>query len=339
MANRIAEVIQYNQVRADIEQLKAVNSGLVFDYQSKEGNKNARSHVFKLRQKKADVERVRKAAKADALEYGRQVDAVAKELTGEIEDMIDVHQQPLTEIEQREKARIDDIRANIEEMRGGAADTDGRSIEEMRDRLAEIESQAVAQDQYQEFLAEAQQVQARAIETLVRKIAEAERREAEQAELTRLRQEAEANAKRQREEQIARQAAEKARLEAEAKAKAEQEASRRREQEAVERERQALVAAREAEERAQQAEVKAREDEARRQQEAEAAEERAAAERAKNQRIRDTVVKEVAESVLYVVPELDHAIAYTLASAMFDGKVARIAVDTAIVAATNKAFA
>ena len=98
------EIIQYNPVKAEIEALKTLNTSLVFDYDSPSGNKNARSHVYKLRQKKADVERVRKAAKADALEYGRRVDAVANELSTELDSMIVVHQKPLDEIEAMQRA-------------------------------------------------------------------------------------------------------------------------------------------------------------------------------------------------------------------------------------------
>ncbi len=97
------EIIQYNSVRDEVEQLKKLNSDLAFAYDTPEGNKNARSHVYKLRTKKADVERVRKAAKADAIEYGRKVDAIAAELTGELETMIAVHARPLEEIEKREQ--------------------------------------------------------------------------------------------------------------------------------------------------------------------------------------------------------------------------------------------
>ena len=235
-------------------------------------------------------------------------------------------------------------------MRFVDADTYGRSAAEIQARLAEIEALCITDEAYQEFVAEARQVHEWAVGALNQKLADAGKREAEQAELNRLRQESEANAKREHEERIAREAAENARLEAEAKAKAEADAARMREQAAVEAERRALQEAREATERAERerqearqraadaaakakadqeaAAAQARENEARRQQEAKEAEARAIAERAKNERIRNAVIGEVAYSLTTVVPEMEVPIAQALATAMLDGEVARVTVDT-----------
>src|SRR4051812_5978960 len=100
------ELTQYNVVKSDIATLKAQNAALVFIYDTPEGNKNARSHVHKLRLKKGEVERVRKDVKAAALEFGRKVDFVAKELTDDLDGMIEVHQKPLDAIEQRVAAEL-----------------------------------------------------------------------------------------------------------------------------------------------------------------------------------------------------------------------------------------
>lgn len=97
------EITQYNPVRAEIAALREQNASLVFIYTEKAGNKNARSHIAKLRTKKADVERVRKAAKAEFLEAGRRVDTVADELKDALDIMIDFHQKPIEEIEKAER--------------------------------------------------------------------------------------------------------------------------------------------------------------------------------------------------------------------------------------------
>ena len=89
---------KYSPLRADIDRLKALNSSLVFLYTDKAGEKNARSHIQKMRVKKADVERARVELKSGALDFGRKVDATAKELAGELETMIQMHQKPLDEI-------------------------------------------------------------------------------------------------------------------------------------------------------------------------------------------------------------------------------------------------
>lgn len=99
----------YEPVKAAIAKLKKENSTLVFDYESAKGNKLARSHVATLRSMKSEVEAKRVALKADALAFGRKVDAAAKELTAEVEAMIDVHAKPLAEIDAREKAKLASI--------------------------------------------------------------------------------------------------------------------------------------------------------------------------------------------------------------------------------------
>lgn len=264
-----APIAAYNEFRSQLAQLKASNSAAVFDYESPKGNKEARSHVYKLRQTKAAVEKVRKDEKAVALEYGRRVDSEAKEIVGEIEGMIEVHEKPLREIEEREAERIRGIRDRIEEMRLAPSFVDV-PLEAMRDRLAEIKAVSI-DDSFAEFATEAAKVKDAAITAMELNISTIEQREAEQAELARLRQEAEERTRRDREEQLQREAAERATREAEARAKAEQdradkaaqaerEAAERRELELklaaekaerarVEAEQKAANAAKEAEER------------------------------------------------------------------------------------------
>lgn len=91
-------LLVYDEIRQKIAELKEHNATLCFDIHTKEGDKEARAHVASLRKKKADIERTRKALKADALEYGHKVDSIAKELTAEMEEMITLHQEPLDEL-------------------------------------------------------------------------------------------------------------------------------------------------------------------------------------------------------------------------------------------------
>lgn len=99
-------IVAYDPFRSQLSELKTANSKVVFDYESEKGNKEARSHIYKLRQTKSAVDRVRKEQKDASLQYGRRVDAQAKEIITEIEEMIDIHQAPIDRIEQREKDRI-----------------------------------------------------------------------------------------------------------------------------------------------------------------------------------------------------------------------------------------
>ena len=56
-------VAAYQPFYAQLAELETNNARLVFDYESKKGNKEARSHVNTLRLTKGALERVRKAEK------------------------------------------------------------------------------------------------------------------------------------------------------------------------------------------------------------------------------------------------------------------------------------
>jgi hypothetical protein len=99
------ELVVYNEVSATIAEYKAENEKLVFDYEDKQGAKDAKSHIMKLRKVKTKIAAVHKEAKADALAFGRRLDAKKNELTGEVDGMINVHKEPLDAIE-AEKTRI-----------------------------------------------------------------------------------------------------------------------------------------------------------------------------------------------------------------------------------------
>ena len=92
----------YSEFRAQLSKLREENASLIFDYHDPKGNKEARSHIHKLRRTKGAVESVRKEEKAASLAYGRRVDAEAKAIIGEIEDMIEVHERQIKEIEEAE---------------------------------------------------------------------------------------------------------------------------------------------------------------------------------------------------------------------------------------------
>ena len=68
-----AEVIQFNkneiaafsEFRSQLATLKHDNSKAVFNYADPKGNKEARSHIYKLRQTKSAVDKVRKEQKQE----------------------------------------------------------------------------------------------------------------------------------------------------------------------------------------------------------------------------------------------------------------------------------
>ena len=202
------QIVAYNEFRAQLAELKATNEKTVFQYADPKGNKAARSYVHKLRLTKGEVERVRKQEKAASLEYGRKVDAGAKEIIEEIEAMISVHERPLLEIENKEKERVAAIRARIDKIKA-FQECNGHDSEETAHVLQKL--RAVKLDEsFAEFLAEATQEIEKAILAQETQQAIAVEREAQAAELARL-QKAEAERRqKERDEAIAREATEKA---------------------------------------------------------------------------------------------------------------------------------
>jgi len=236
------EIVAYDEFRAQLAELKEYNDKAVFDYETPKGNKDARSHVHKLRKTKTAVDACRKNEKAASLAYGRKVDGEAKEIIGEIEEMISVHAAPILEIENREKQRVADILDYIESIRAKAENTEGLSVKQLTEQINSVYASELNEAVCQEFLEQAVGAKGIAIETLERLIAEQQNREDDQAELDRLRKETAERERKARDELIAKEAAQRATKEAEQAAKRQQEkAERAAEAAAKKREEQAAI--------------------------------------------------------------------------------------------------
>ena len=99
------ELTVFDPIAAQIAEMKEKNANLVFDYADPDGNKNARSHIAVLRRLKKPITETHKLAKAEAKKFCDALDAKKRELIGVVEEMIEVHHQPIWEIEQREMAK------------------------------------------------------------------------------------------------------------------------------------------------------------------------------------------------------------------------------------------
>jgi len=93
------ELAVFDEVAAIITKYKGENEKLTFDYASKEGAKQAKSHISQLRKVKTKVGEIHKEAKAEALAFGRKLDAKKNEYNGEVDKMIKHHKDPLDAIE------------------------------------------------------------------------------------------------------------------------------------------------------------------------------------------------------------------------------------------------
>ncbi len=253
----------YQDLKAELQRMAEENAAKTFDYEDPTGNKAARSHVYRIRQLKGAIEKRRKELKADSLEYGRRVDAVAKELAGEVEAMIDVHEKPLKQIEDRETQRKQAIQDAIDRIDAewlAIQETDSYTLDALDRAIERVKAIEIDPDTYQERMAEAAKIKGVTLEAMQARRAEVAKAVAEAAELARLREAEEERKQKEREEQIAREAEERAKREAaerEERMKREHEAAIKREREQAEAKARAEKEAREAKERAE-AEAKAK---------------------------------------------------------------------------------
>jgi hypothetical protein len=148
-----SEIAEYIPFYAELAKLEEENKTLVFDYASKKGDKDARSHIHKLRLSKGNLERARVAAKAEALRIGRLVDSEAKAISSRVDAMIDVHQNVLDEIERKEKERVSDLRGRLTAVSMQISGPE-YSADFYRMKIEEVES-VVIDDSWQEFKADA----------------------------------------------------------------------------------------------------------------------------------------------------------------------------------------
>lgn len=221
------ELAKVNDVFADfqeqIKEAKKLNEQTVFDYEDKKGNKEARSHIYKLRQSVSAIEKVRKAEKADSLAYGKEIDSVAKSLAGELREMISVHEEPIKAIEEREKQRIELIKENINFFTFYTQDENTQKpLFEIKLILDSVNEKEI-NESFGEFVETAELAKFKAVDFLTKKITQIEKTEREEQKRV--------------EEQKKRE--EQERIENETKAKAEQ----------VEREKQIAIEAKEQAER------------------------------------------------------------------------------------------
>ncbi len=118
-----------------------------FDHTTEQGEKDLRSWVFRLRGGKGDIEKARKATKADALAFGKKVDVRAKELTAPLEKMITENMKPLDEIEAKKRA---DAEAIVEAERVASEKAEQDRLADLERREAEIAAKEAEQKAKQE---------------------------------------------------------------------------------------------------------------------------------------------------------------------------------------------
>ena len=176
------DLVIYKDYRTQVKEFKKTNDELVFDYESKKGNKDARSHIAKMKKVKTAVEKKRIAA---AKEYREQCNDQSDEIQSEIDKMIAVHQKPLDEFAKREETRIAAIKKKIDDIFQRDA---GTTSEEIQTELDYVNSIDLNDDFWEEFLGEAITAVADRVQFLHERMEKQVQYEEDQAELKRFRE-------------------------------------------------------------------------------------------------------------------------------------------------------
>jgi len=133
------ELAVFDEVAATIADWKVENENLFFEYNTPQGEKNARSHIAKLRKVKTKVGEIHKEAKAESRAFGLKLDAKKNEYNGEVDKMIKFHKDPLDAIEAEKQAVIDAEKKRLEEEEAKRqADLEAReaAVKEREDKIA-----------------------------------------------------------------------------------------------------------------------------------------------------------------------------------------------------------
>lgn len=266
-------VIEYNITDAGLAELAKKHGGIVVTADNLD---DAKASKVAVRDVRIAVEDKRKELKKDALEYGRAVDAKAKEIQAKIAKIEEPLTEQLDEIANAEKRaelqRVEEIESQLAVLRAYGQDTDGRTLAELQDWQDHLANYEITEEEFQEFREQAAGAKAESESRLRIAIGHKQKAEEEAAALEEQRK--------AQEEQAAELQRQRDELEAgQAKLREEQEAAEKKaaeEQAAKDAERQAELDAQQAELDKQREEQERKEQEEREQAEAEAAAARAA---------------------------------------------------------------
>ncbi len=270
-----------------LEKIKSEVTGHVPNLTTKKGRDEIASLAFKVRKSKTALDALGKQLVDELKDAPKKVDAERKRMRDTLDALADEVRLPLTEWEQAEELRVENLKGRIAHISSiGAFEDNSGDIAVSISMLEKI----LIDDSWAEFSSDAAKAKDARLADLRKAYAERSKYEAEQAELAKLRAEAEARAKADHEAAIAAAAVAKAQAEekeraeaaerkakqaiadAEALAKSEREAAEKRELELklaaetaerrrVEAEQKAAQDAKDAAERAEQSRIKAIQDE------------------------------------------------------------------------------
>jgi hypothetical protein len=234
-----------------LEHAKAKATGEVPDLTTRKGRDRIASLAAEVGRSKAAVEKPGRDYLRKIKEIPKVVEAELREFVTSMDALRDATRQPLTDWEAADVARRDKHTDGIQLIKDLAVFAETPTAAHIADVISDLELVALG-DSWEEFLAEAAQAKDQALISLRSQLAQRQVEEAQQAELVRLRADAEARAKADHEAAIAREAAERAQREADERAAAERAAAAKREQDLLD---QAAAHQRAAEQAARDAEA------------------------------------------------------------------------------------
>ncbi|MCL8329318.1 hypothetical protein M9Y56_09335 [Pseudomonas juntendi] len=226
-----------------LELVRTEVEGEVPDLTTRKGRDRIASLAAKVSKSKTAVEKPGRDYLRRLKEMPKVVEAELREFVTEMDKLRDETRRPLTEWEEAEKARVARHEQGVAAIKAESVELGMLAAEDLLARIGRVEA-VVLGDTWEEFAAEAGQVKDQVLVALREALVARQRYDAEQAELARLRREAEERAEADRIRQAQEAAVEAERQRVAQQQQAEREAAARREQELLD---QAAAQEREAE--------------------------------------------------------------------------------------------
>ena len=209
--------------------IKKEIDSFVPDISTKKGRDAIASMAYKISKSKTAIDDVGKDLVTELKELPKKVDAERKRVRDILDSWRDAVRKPLTEWEEKEAARINKHKSNIENIRCLLVEIDSIDSGTIKQRILSAEATIINKDTFEEFELDAIRCKNDVVLQLNEQLTKRIKYESDQAELARLRAEMQAKEQKEREDRIAKEAEEKAIKAAEEKARAEREAYARKE--------------------------------------------------------------------------------------------------------------
>ncbi|AXF52850.1 MAG: MAEBL protein [Podoviridae sp. ctdb7] len=200
------------------------------DVTTLKGRKAIASIAYKVAQSRAALDNVGKDLVAELKEIPKKIDAERKRMRDMLETWQEEVRRPLNEWQAAEDARVDRHNNAIAHIKLNAEALEGITSEDLADRIEKVEAIALGK-QWEEFEAEAARAKDDSLKVLRAALGARQQYEAEQAELARLRREADERAEQDRIRAAQEAAVELERQRVAQEQQAERDAAAKREQE------------------------------------------------------------------------------------------------------------